>query len=97
MKIIVFYVRFVVLFGPDVACKHVTNSYVSITTDDTSCNGTSSYTCNSGYKQVGGNTQRTCGYGGILSGYPLVCSGKMQYPLCSRDVVNLNTNSILAA
>lgn len=62
-------------FGPDVACKHVTNSDVSITTDDTSCNGRSYYACNTGYKHVAGNTQRTCGFGGILSGYPLVCSG----------------------
>lgn len=68
----------------DVACQHVINSHVSLTTDDTSCNGVSSYTCNSGYKQVAGNTQRTCGFGKILSGYPLVCSG-MTHSLTSLD------------
>ncbi|XP_065930778.1 collagen alpha-6(VI) chain-like isoform X12 [Magallana gigas] len=70
-------------FPNDVACKHVTNSDVSITTDDTSCNGRSYYACNSGYKQVAGNTQRTCGFGGILSGYPLVCS----VSTCKIDIV----------
>nr|XP_034303094.1 collagen alpha-3(VI) chain-like [Crassostrea gigas] len=61
-------------FINDVACQHVMNSHVSLTTDDTSCNGVSVYACNSGYKQTAGNTQRTCGFGKILSGYPLVCS-----------------------
>uniref|UniRef100_A0A8W8KLL6 Uncharacterized protein n=1 Tax=Magallana gigas TaxID=29159 RepID=A0A8W8KLL6_MAGGI len=70
-------------FPNDVACSHVTNSYVSITTDDTSCNGRSYYACNTGYKQVAGNTQRTCGFGGILSGYPLVCSTST----CKIDIV----------
>eukprot|EP00105_Crassostrea_gigas_P027990 XP_011449500.1 PREDICTED: uncharacterized protein LOC105343729 [Crassostrea gigas] len=85
-------------FPNDVACKHVTNSYVSITIDDTSCNGISSYACNSGYKQVAGNTQRTCGFGGILSGYPLVCS----VSTCKIDIVfiveaSAHTSSIHSA
>nr|XP_034303093.1 collagen alpha-3(VI) chain isoform X2 [Crassostrea gigas] len=85
-------------FPNDVACKHVTNSDVSITTDDTSCNGRSYYACNTGYKQVAGNTQRTCGFGGILSGYPLVCS----VSTCKIDIVfiveaSADTSSIHSA
>ena len=63
------------LLCTDVACTHVTNIYVQITTDDTSCNGESIYGCQSGYKQIAGGTKRTCGFGGILTGYPLVCAG----------------------
>ncbi|XP_065930762.1 collagen alpha-3(VI) chain isoform X1 [Magallana gigas] len=70
-------------FPNDVACSHVTNSYVSITTNNTSCNGTSTYACNSGFKQVAGNLHRTCGFGGILTGYPLVCS----VSTCKIDIV----------
>lgn len=62
-------------FWPDVECKHETNTYVSVKVDDTSCNGRSYYACKSGFKQVAGNAQRTCEFGGIMSGYPLVCSG----------------------
>ena len=54
----------------------MTNIYVSITNDDTSCNGRSDYACTSGYKQIAGNTARICQFGGNLSGYPLVCAGK---------------------
>ena len=66
-------------YSSDVACTHVTNTHVKITTDDTSCNGKSIYACDTLYKQVAGNTERVCGFGSILSGYPLVCSGDILF------------------
>ncbi|XP_078326552.1 collagen alpha-3(VI) chain-like [Crassostrea virginica] len=82
-------------FPNDVACKHVTNTYVEVTTDDTSCNGESIYGCQSGYKQIAGSTKRTCGFGGILTGYPLVCAEST----CKLDMVfiieaSVHTSSI---
>ncbi|XP_062586604.1 uncharacterized protein LOC134248196, partial [Saccostrea cucullata] len=60
-------------FPNDVACTHELNSNVNVSTSSTGCNGVSTYGCNSGYKQVAGNTQRTC-YGKFWTGYPFVCS-----------------------
>ncbi|XP_062569275.1 uncharacterized protein LOC134231336 [Saccostrea cucullata] len=60
-------------FPNDVSCTHELNSNVNVPTSATGCNGVSTYACNSGYKQVAGNTQRTC-YGKFWTGYPLVCS-----------------------
>ncbi|XP_061170090.1 collagen alpha-5(VI) chain-like [Saccostrea echinata] len=61
-------------FQNDVACIQGKNSNVDITADKTGCYEVSTYACASGYKQTAGNTQRTCGFGQIWSGYPLVCS-----------------------
>ncbi|XP_062603567.1 uncharacterized protein LOC134265330, partial [Saccostrea cucullata] len=60
-------------FPNDVSCTHELNGNVNVPTSSTGCNGVSTYACNSGYKQVAGNTQRTC-YGKFWTGYPLVCS-----------------------
>ncbi|XP_062608615.1 collagen alpha-5(VI) chain-like [Saccostrea cucullata] len=85
-------------FPNDVACIHERNGNVDITADNTGCNAVSTYACASGYKQTAGNTQRTCGFGQIWSGYPLVCSD----PTCKIDILFIieassHTSSIYSA
>ncbi|XP_048773613.2 collagen alpha-3(VI) chain-like [Ostrea edulis] len=82
-------------FPNDVACTHETNSNVNVATDDTSCNGVSSYACASSYKRAAGNTQRTCQVQKVWSGYPLICS----VSTCKIDILfiieaSYYTNSI---
>ncbi|XP_062568044.1 collagen alpha-3(VI) chain-like [Saccostrea cucullata] len=85
-------------FPNDVSCIQGKNSNVDITADKTGCYEVSTYACASGYKQTAGSTQRTCGFGQIWSGYPLVCS----VSTCTIDILFIieassHTSSIYSA
>ncbi|XP_062578439.1 collagen alpha-3(VI) chain-like [Saccostrea cucullata] len=85
-------------FPDDVSCIQGKNGNVDITADKTGCYENSTYACASGYKQTAGNTQRTCGFGQIWSGYPLVCS----VSTCTIDILFIieassHTSSIYSA